>query len=122
MERQIIKRWMGTAAPSSAPKPKGPWERLLDYVLFRPGAPSWVNYSRKTSAGVGFRYPSPASRPEVNIPTVEHEDDNFNTQYYTRDTTRNQPLPQLISPEPPKEFPIEAPAEVRLLVFCLRTI
>ena len=104
---------MGTS--SEASKPKGPWERIMDYVVFRPGATSWLNYPRKAIAGKGFRYPSPASREAANIPTVENEDDKYNTQYYTRDTIRNQPLGQLISAEPPKEFPAEPPAEVSLL-------
>ena len=113
MNRQLVRRAFSSAGPAApAEKPKGPWERLKDYVLFRPGATSWANYPRKQVVGEGYRFPSPDSRPQPNIPTVENEDDKFNTQYYTRDTARNQPLPQLISPEPPKEFPVEPPADV----------
>ena len=112
MQRQIIRRSLGTTANAPKETPKGPWERLKDYLLFRPGAPSWASYPRKAAVGAGYRFPSPASRPEPNIPTVEDEEDHYNTQYYTRDTARNQPLPQLISAEPPKEFPVEPPAEV----------
>ena len=114
MQRQVIRRAFGTSAPEGASKPKGPWERLIDYLVFRPGAPSWAASPKHASAGEGYRVPSPASRKPANVPVVEDEEYFYNTQYYTRDTARNQELPKLLSAEPPKEFPVEAPAEVRL--------
>ena len=70
--------------------PKGPWERLRDWLLFRPGAPSWANYPGKEGAS-GFRTPSPGSQRPANIPTVTSTESLYNTQYYTRDTRRNPP-------------------------------
>jgi hypothetical protein len=91
---------------------KGPWERLKDYLLFRPGATSWASSPKHAVAGQGYRFPSPASRPQPNIPTVESEETLYNTQYYTRDTRRNQNLGKVLAQEPLKEFPLEKPAEV----------
>ena len=116
---RIVVRSFSTAP---ADPPRGPWERIKEFLLFRPGAPSWASYPRKAAAGKGYRFPSPASRPQPNIPNVEHEDDLYNTQYYTRDTKRNQPIPKLISPDPPKEFPVEAPLEVSSKFFILKLI
>jgi hypothetical protein len=115
MQRQIVlRRALGTAAPAAPKKdgPKGPLDRLLDYFTFRPGATGWVNSAKHAAAGEGYRVPSPASRKPVNIPVVESEEYFYNTQYYTRDTARNQELPKLLSSDPPKEFPVEAPPEV----------
>jgi len=120
--QQQARRAFGSSAPASSKKgdeqgPKTPGERLKDFLLFRADAPSWAVFPRKAAAGEGYRFPSPASRPEPNIPTVEKEEDLYNTQYYTRDTKRNQPVPRLVMDEPPKELPAEAPVEVCFYAF-----
>jgi len=109
MMRRLNVRSFSTSAVD---KPKGPWERLKEFVLFRPGAPSWASYPKQAAAGKGYRFPSPASRPHPNIPTVEHEDDLYNTNYYTRDTIRNQRLPTISVSEPLKELPAVHPPEL----------
>lgn len=73
-------------------KPLGPWERFLNWLEFRPGATGYANFANKAVAGKGFRFPSPGApdRGEARVPVVESTDSIYNTNYYIRDTRRNQ--------------------------------
>lgn len=83
--------------------------------MFDPDGTPYVNYANKTrTPGKGYRYPSPASRGQVEIPSVENLDQVYDIQYYTRDARRNnRPAAQVLSEQlvalPVQEEPTSSP-------------
>lgn len=66
-------------------------------MLFDKDAAPFVNYPTKSQYGQGYRYPSPASREKVNVPTVPSKDAIYDIKYYTRDVARNQEPVKIIA-------------------------
>jgi len=78
------------------------YKRLRDTMTFKEndvhnmeGAPSSAHLTMPGVPSIkGYRYPAPGSQPAVNIPQSDEGSDPYNTNYYSRDTRRNQKRPK----------------------------
>mmetsp|Transcript_15154 Transcript_15154/g.17689 ORF Transcript_15154/g.17689 Transcript_15154/m.17689 type:complete len:206 (+) Transcript_15154:131-748(+) len=87
-------------------------DKVKEFFLFNPNQKPYVNYAKGTeSVPKAYRTPAPMSRgSDIEVPIVEDTDELYNTQYYTRDTKRNnRDAIYVVSAEAKSLLPASAP-------------